>query len=160
MSETESNLPGLSTKLAAMTRTTGAAQVQAHVVVLMVAFSLMSYFDRTIMSIAAPGIMKEFSLSETEMGWVFTAFLMSYAAMNLPGIVSWKCTCLCGDPLCHGDLHWTSLPLVCQNLCQLDSSLRACPCPGLHCRRSRAGWSHLATVILLDDQSLRMAHVV
>src|SRR5437667_34310 len=77
-----------------------------------------------------------------------------------PGIVSWKCTCLCGDPLCHGDLHWTSLPLVCQNLCQLDSSLRACPCPGLHCRRSRAGWSHLATVILLDDQSLRMAHVV
>src|SRR2546428_593596 len=85
MSKHKSNLSGVSTKLVAMTPTTRAARVQASVVALMVAFSLMSYFDRTIMSIAAPGIMKEFSLSETEMGWVFTAFLMSYAAMNLPG---------------------------------------------------------------------------
>jgi len=34
---------------------------------LMLGFSVMSYFDRTIMSIAGPGIMKEFQLSETQM---------------------------------------------------------------------------------------------
>src|SRR5262245_49686873 len=59
--------------------------VQASVVALLVAFSVMSYFDRTIMSIAGPVIMKEFSLSETSMGAVFSAFLLSYALMNLPG---------------------------------------------------------------------------
>ena len=51
----------------------------------MIAFSVMSYFDRTIMSIAGPGMMKEFSLSASQMGAVYTAFLISYAAMNLPG---------------------------------------------------------------------------
>jgi MFS family permease len=59
--------------------------VQACVVTLLVAFSVMSYFDRTIMSIAAPVIMKEFSLSEPSMGAVFSAFQLSYALMNLPG---------------------------------------------------------------------------
>ena len=51
----------------------------------MIAFSVMSYFDRTIMSIASPGIIKAFSLSEPQMGAIFTAFLISYAGMNLPG---------------------------------------------------------------------------
>ncbi len=60
-------------------------RVQVCVVALLVAFSVLSYFDRTIMSIAGPVIMKEFSLSETSMGAVFSAFLLSYALMNLPG---------------------------------------------------------------------------
>jgi MFS transporter, ACS family, glucarate transporter len=60
-------------------------RVQTNVVGLMVAFSVMSYFDRTIMSIAGPGMMKEFALSAPQMGAVYTAFLISYAAMNLPG---------------------------------------------------------------------------
>jgi len=63
----------------------GLFHVQASVVGLLVAFSVMSYFDRTIMSIAGPVIMKEFSLSETSMGAVFSAFFLSYAVMNLPG---------------------------------------------------------------------------
>jgi len=62
-----------------------ALQVQAWVVGLLVAFSVMSYFDRTIMSIASPVIMREFSLSETSMGAMYTAFQMSYALMNLAG---------------------------------------------------------------------------
>jgi hypothetical protein len=37
-------------------------------IALMIAFSVMSYFDRTIMSIAGPQIMKEFDLSATQMG--------------------------------------------------------------------------------------------
>ncbi|HEX2523200.1 MAG TPA: MFS transporter [Terriglobia bacterium] len=66
-------------------QTTKAVWIQANIVMLMVAISLMSYFDRTIMSIAGPGIMKEFGLSEPQMGAIFTAFLISYACMNLPG---------------------------------------------------------------------------
>src|SRR2546426_6094215 len=60
-------------------------RIQTNIVTLLVAFSVMSYFDRTIMSIAGPVIMNEFSLSATSMGAVYTAFLMSYALMNLPG---------------------------------------------------------------------------
>src|SRR5437899_3207300 len=55
------------------------------VVVLMIAFSVMSYFDRTIMSIAGPQIMKEFDLSVTQMGSVYSAFVLSYAIMMIPG---------------------------------------------------------------------------
>lgn len=68
-----------------LTNTPRIARVQTNIVALMVAFSVMSYFDRIIMSIAAPGIMREFSLTETEMGAVFTSFLLSYALMMIPG---------------------------------------------------------------------------
>ncbi len=52
---------------------------------LMVAVSALSYFDRTIMSIAGPTVMKEFSISETAMGTVFSAFLLSYTILMTPG---------------------------------------------------------------------------
>jgi len=58
---------------------------QIYVVALMVAFSVMSYFDRTIMSIAGPQIMQEFDLSATQMGSVYSAFILSYAIMMIPG---------------------------------------------------------------------------
>ena len=60
-------------------------QVQSCVALLMLAFSVMSYFNRTIMSIAGPAIMKEFSLSETALGSVYSAFLFSYAVLMIPG---------------------------------------------------------------------------
>jgi MFS family permease len=55
------------------------------IVVLMIACSVMSYFDRTIMSIAGPHIMKEFGFSETQMGSVYSAFTLSYAILMIPG---------------------------------------------------------------------------
>lgn len=55
------------------------------IVTLLFLFSVMSYFDRTILSIAAPSVMKEFSISETEMGVVFSAFLASYTLLMIPG---------------------------------------------------------------------------
>ena len=58
---------------------------QVWVVVLMVAFSVMSYFDRTIMSIAGPEIMREFAISETRMGSIYSAFIISYALLMIPG---------------------------------------------------------------------------
>ena len=62
----------------------GPRRVQAIVVILMVSLSVMSLFDRTIMAIAAPSIIKEFSLSETQMGVVFSAFNFSYALFMTP----------------------------------------------------------------------------
>jgi MFS family permease len=55
------------------------------VVPFMIACSVMSYFDRTIMSIAGPEIMREFDLSATHMGSVYSAFILSYAIMMIPG---------------------------------------------------------------------------
>ncbi len=58
---------------------------QASLVALMVAFSVMSYFDRTIMSIAGPEVMKEFGIEPTRMGWVYSAFVFGYAVFMIPG---------------------------------------------------------------------------
>jgi ACS family glucarate transporter-like MFS transporter len=62
-----------------------ARRVQASVVGLMVSLSVMNFFDRIVMSIAGPGIMKEFGLSETQMGSVFSAFNFGYAIFMVPG---------------------------------------------------------------------------
>jgi len=61
------------------------AFVQRNIVALMVLLSVMSYFDRTIMSIAGPGMIHDFGLSETQMGSVYSAFLLGYALMMMPG---------------------------------------------------------------------------
>ena len=55
------------------------------VALLMLAFSVMGYFNRTIMSISGPEIIKEFSLSETQMGSIYSAFILSYALLMIPG---------------------------------------------------------------------------
>src|SRR5439155_9243413 len=60
----------------------GASQVA--VIGLMFAFSVMSYFERTIMTIAGPEIMKEFNISATSMGSVYSAFILSYAILMTP----------------------------------------------------------------------------
>ncbi len=58
---------------------------QTSLVALMVAFSVMSYFDRTIMSIAGPEVMKEFGIEPTRMGLVYSAFVFGYAIFMIPG---------------------------------------------------------------------------
>ena len=50
----------------------------------MVALSAMSYFDRTIMSIAGPTIMKELGISDVEMGSVYSVLLISYTILMTP----------------------------------------------------------------------------
>jgi ACS family glucarate transporter-like MFS transporter len=54
------------------------------IVALLFAFSVISYFDRTIMSIAGPQMMKDFGLSPTEMGSVYSAFILGYALFMIP----------------------------------------------------------------------------
>jgi ACS family glucarate transporter-like MFS transporter len=54
-------------------------------VIFLVAFSVDSFLNRTIMSIAGPEIIREFSLTPTQMGTVYTAFIFSYAIAMIPG---------------------------------------------------------------------------
>lgn len=61
------------------------ARVRSNIIALMVALSVMSYFDRIIISIAGPEIIREFSISETEMGAVYSAFLFGYTLTMIPG---------------------------------------------------------------------------
>jgi MFS family permease len=58
---------------------------QVRIVALMFLLSALSYFDRVVMSIAGPSIMKELSISEIRMGTVFSAFLLSYTLTMTPG---------------------------------------------------------------------------
>jgi ACS family glucarate transporter-like MFS transporter len=51
----------------------------------MFGFSVMSYFDRTIMSIAGPQIMKEFGIAPTQMGSIYSAFVLGYFLLMIPG---------------------------------------------------------------------------
>ncbi len=55
------------------------------IVLLMVCLSVMSYFDRIIMSTAGPFIMNESKLTETQMGSIYSAFTLSYALLMIPG---------------------------------------------------------------------------
>ena len=55
------------------------------VVALLFSFSLISYFDRTIMSIAGPQLMRDFGVSPTQMGVVYSAFICGYALLMIPG---------------------------------------------------------------------------
>lgn len=55
------------------------------IVFLLVLLSIMTYIDRIIITIAGPGIIQEFSLSETQMGTVYSAYLLSYSILMIPG---------------------------------------------------------------------------
>lgn len=54
---------------------------QMAVVALMIVLSMASYVNRTAMSIVGPEVMKEFRFSETELGSVYSALLLSYALL-------------------------------------------------------------------------------
>ena len=62
-----------------------ASSVRTVIACLMFGLSVMSYFDRTIMSIAGPAIIREFRLPETGMGTVYSAFTLGYALLMVPG---------------------------------------------------------------------------
>ncbi|HEY0209315.1 MFS transporter [Acerihabitans sp.] len=46
---------------------------------------VINYMDRSNISIAAPGIIKEFGLTSAHMGWIFGAWGWSYALFQIPG---------------------------------------------------------------------------
>jgi MFS transporter, ACS family, glucarate transporter len=54
------------------------------VVAFALSLAMIMYIQRVAISAAAPYITKEFNLTNTEMGWVFSAFAASYALMEIP----------------------------------------------------------------------------
>src|SRR5229473_777155 len=54
-------------------------------VCLLVCLSVTSYFQRTSMSIAGPGMAREFGFTETELGSIYSAFLLGYTLLMIPG---------------------------------------------------------------------------
>lgn len=52
---------------------------------LLFAFSFTGYVQRTSVSIAAERMMPELGLSQVELGWLLTAFLLTYSVLQLPG---------------------------------------------------------------------------
>jgi MFS family permease len=62
-----------------------AARAQNAIILTMFALSVLSYVDRTAISIAGPTLIKEFGFSETQMGSVFSVFILSYALFMFPG---------------------------------------------------------------------------
>src|SRR5581483_3654739 len=63
----------------------GLNATQLSVTALLFGFSMISYFDRTIMSIAGPEMIRAFGISPTAMGGVYSAFILGYAVMMIPG---------------------------------------------------------------------------
>jgi ACS family glucarate transporter-like MFS transporter len=58
---------------------------QLNIVALLFGFSMLSYVDRTLMSIAGPGMIREFGVSAPAMGSVYSAFILGYALFMIPG---------------------------------------------------------------------------
>jgi MFS family permease len=58
--------------------------VRFRVVGLVVALGMITYLDRACIGTLAPTISAELKLSKVEMGWVFTAFALAYAAFEIP----------------------------------------------------------------------------
>jgi len=60
-------------------------RTRVTLVAMMFGFSMVSYFERTIISIAGPELMKAFTLSPTQMGSIYSAFILGYALLMIPG---------------------------------------------------------------------------
>ena len=51
---------------------------------LLVGLAALTYLDRLCISIAGPSIMKEFGFNEETMGYIYSAFTLSYALLEIP----------------------------------------------------------------------------
>src|SRR5258706_5448621 len=59
--------------------------VRWKILALMLLVSMVTYLDRVNVSIAAKHIMSAYSLSQVEMGKVFSAFILAYGLFQVPG---------------------------------------------------------------------------
>ena len=61
-----------------------ASRVRWTIVWLLVGFSLVSYVERMNISVAAKFMVPELGLTQVQMGQIFSAFLLGYAALQIP----------------------------------------------------------------------------
>src|SRR5579859_3602842 len=67
----------------------GAPEIQVgsmarRLVMLLAAAASVGYICRVAITVAAPGIMRDFGLTQAQMGTVFSAFLLGYTAFQVP----------------------------------------------------------------------------
>lgn len=62
-----------------------ATNVRWRIMAFVTVVTILTYMDRLNLSIAGKYIQDEFSLSTQTMGWVFSAFLLGYALLQIPG---------------------------------------------------------------------------
>ena len=62
--------------------------VRWRVFSLLFAFAFTGYVQRTSISIAAERMMPELGLTQQQIGWLFTAFLVTYSAFQIPGALA------------------------------------------------------------------------
>ena len=65
-------------------KTTGATRVRNQAAAFGIALAFISYLDRAAISQAAPLITRDLKLSTIQMGWIFSAFGLSYALLEIP----------------------------------------------------------------------------
>lgn len=58
--------------------------VRYTVVSLAVLLAMVTYLDRACIATLAPNIMRDLSLSKTQMSWIYSAFALSYALFEIP----------------------------------------------------------------------------
>ena len=59
-------------------------RIRYRVVAFAVALAGVTYLDRICISVLAPAMMRDLSLSRLEMSYVFSAFAVAYAAFEIP----------------------------------------------------------------------------
>jgi len=71
----------LATELSGTARPTG---VRYKVLGFLFALAALTYLDRLAISAAAPFIIQEFDLTPVQMGYIFSAFTLTYALFEIP----------------------------------------------------------------------------
>src|SRR2546430_14634024 len=68
-----------------VTMTNAPTRTRWLIVALLFGIYMLMVIDRVSISIAAKYMMPEYQLSEGQIGWIFSAFLLGYALFQVPG---------------------------------------------------------------------------
>ena len=60
-------------------------RVRYGVILFSITLAILAYIDRASIGMAAPAIRKDLNLDTVQMGWVFFAFALAYALLEIPG---------------------------------------------------------------------------
>ena len=90
-----------------MTKSDRTRSLHWLILALLFGTSVVTYIDRVNISVTARQMMPAFGLTEQEMGWVFSAFVVGYALFQIPG--GWLADRLGARVVLTGALIWWSV---------------------------------------------------
>ena len=67
------------------TLTTRPSRIRWLILALLFLISVVTYIDRVNISVTARQMMPAYGMTDKEMGWVFSAFVVGYALFQIPG---------------------------------------------------------------------------